>query len=345
MTIPEVEDLRRALAQGGKSAAVLLAGGDDAVREGVLEVVAEDMKRTASPVAVVRLDAEGPKTDAWARLGAMASDSPLFGEGTVVLITSVGSGAKIPPDLTAFLESPAPYLRLLLCAEGKAGKSPLATKVAAIGSVIAPAMLKDRQIQALISQGAREAGISMDARAQDALLDLVGTDRAALDQAMVLLAEFAGRGGRVTEADLFGLVQRSRRPTPWDLQDAISERDLARAVKVAVRELEDARDTRGEAISLFHKVVRQVRTLRTSQAMVARGASTDDCMERLGLKHEFKWDMTKRGAARFQATELDAFLKEAPAAEIRIKRGSAGPEPLILDLLARLLGGAKKARA
>jgi DNA polymerase III delta subunit len=345
VTIAEVEDLRRVLEKGGPAAAVLVAGGDDAVREGLIEAMAADLKRTAAPVSIARLDAEGAKTDAWSRLAALASDAPLFGEGTVVAITSVGSGAKIHPDLAGFLDSPAPHLRVLFFAEGKAAKSALATKVGVIGQVIVPATLKDRQIQALISQATREAGIGMDGRTQDALLDLVGTDRAALDAAMHLLVEFAGKGGRVTEADLVGLVQRSRRPAPWDLQDAVSERDLGKAVKIAVRELEDARDPRGEAISLYHKIVRQVRTLRTAQALVARGASSSESMERLGLKHDFKWDMTKRGAARYQAAELDTFLKAAPAAEIRIKRGSAGPEPLILDLLAGLIAGGKKGRA
>lgn len=345
MTIPEVEDLKRALAAGGKSAAVLLAGGDDAVREGVLEAVGDDLKRTASPVSIVRLDAEPAKTDAWQRLGAMTQENPLFGEGTVALFTGVGSGAKIPPELAAFLEAPAPHLRLVLCAESKAGKGPLATKVAPVGQVIVPAMLKDAQAQALISKAAREAGITLDSRAQDALLDLVGSDRAAIDTAISLLAEFAGPGGRVTEGDLVGLVQRSRRPAPWDLQDAISERNLAKAVKVALRDLEDAKDPRGEAIVLFYKISRQVRTLRVAQALVARGADAGESMKRLDLKHDFKWDMTKRGAARYQPAELDAFLREAHEADIRIKRGNAGPEPVILDLLARLMSGGKRGRA
>lgn len=344
MTIPEVEDLRHALQAGGKSAAVLVAGGDDAVREGVLEAVAEDMRKTASPVAIVRLDAEGAKSDAWERLGAMAQEVPLFGEGSVAYLTGVGSGAKLPPQLAAFLDAPPAHLRVVLVAEGKAGKGALATKVAAVGHVIVPAQLKDAQAQALISKAAREAGIALDARAQDALLDLVGGDRAAIDTAIGLLAEYAGPGGRVTEADLVGLVQRSRRPAPWDLQDALAERNLAKAVKVALRELEDARDPRGGSIPLFYKIVRQVRMLRTAQALVARGADSHEAMKRLELKVEFQWDRLKKGAARYQPGELDAFLKETPQAEIRIKRGSAGAAPLVIDLLARLMGGARKAR-
>lgn len=345
MTIPEVEELRRSLAAGGKSAVLLVAGGDDAVREGVIDAVVEDMRRTASPVAIVRLDAEGAKTDAWARLAAMAQESPLFGEGTVAPVSGVGSGAKVPPELAALLDAPAPHLRVILMAEGKATKSALATRVAAVGTIVAPAQLKEDQAQSLISRAAREAGIAFESRAQDALLDLVGADRSAIDTAIRLLREFVGEGGRVTEADLMGLVQRSRRPLPWDLQDAISDRNLARAVKVAVREIQDARDARGEAIVLFHKVMRQVRTLRTAQALVARGADSGESMKRLDIKHEFKWNLTKKGAARYRAIELDAFLKEAPAIEIRIKRGNAGPEPLILDLLARLIGGGRRDRA
>ena len=91
MLIPEVDELRRSLAKGGKSAVVLVAGGDDAVLEAMILAVADDLKRTAAPVSIARLDAEGAKTDAWAKLGAMAVDSPLFGEGTVVAVINVGS--------------------------------------------------------------------------------------------------------------------------------------------------------------------------------------------------------------------------------------------------------------
>jgi DNA polymerase III delta subunit len=344
VTIPEVEDLKRVLAGGGPSSAILVAGGDEAVREGLLDAVVADMKRVASPVAIVRLDADGAKTDAWQKLGALAQEAPLFGEGTVALVGSVGSGAKVPPELTAFLASPPPHLRAVLLAEPKSAKSPLATQVAPVGQVIAPAALRDGDAGTLISRAAKEAGVALDSRAQEALADLVGADRAAIDTAIHLLREFAGEGGRVTEADLAGLVQRSRRPLPWDLQDAIYDRNLPKAAKVAQRELEDAKDPRGEAIILFHKITRQVRTLRAAQALVERGADADECMKRLELKRDFQWDKTKRGAARYQVAELDAYLKEAPAAEIRIKRGNAGSEPLVLDLLARLLSGGRKGR-
>ncbi len=342
MTIAEVEDLKHLLAQGGKAFAILVAGGDEAVRDGIFDAVVEDLKRTAAPVTTARLDADGAKTDAWHKLAAIAQEAPLFGEGTVALLTGVGSGAKVPPELSAILQSPPSHLRLVLLAEGRSAKSPLATLVATVGQVIAPAILKDDQAQSLISRAAREAGIALDSKAQEALLDLVGADRAAIDAAIHLLREFAGEGGRVTEADLMGLVQRSRRPAPWDLQDAIYDRNLAKAAKVAQRDLEDAKDSRGEAIILFHKITRQVRTLRTAQALVARGADTDECMKRLELKRDFQWDKTKRGAARYKASELDAYLKEAPASEVRIKRGNAGSEPLVLDLLARLIGGGRR---
>ena len=167
----------------------------------------------------------------------------------------------------------------------------------------------------------------------------------ALDTAIRLLAEFAGPGGQVAERDLVGLVQRSRKPAPWDLTDAIQDRDLARALRIASRELDDAKDPKGEAIVLFHRIMRQVRTLRATQALLERNARADEAMERLGIKHSFPWEKAQRGAARYRPAELDAFLREALDAETRLKRGHAGPEALVTDLLARLIGGGAGGRA
>jgi DNA polymerase III delta subunit len=165
MKIPELEALRARLAKGDPVPAVQVAGGDDAVREGAVEAVNEAFQAVASPVAIVRLDAEPAKSDAWTRVGDAAAAMPLFGEGTLAVVSGCDA-AKVPEALKTVLASPPAHLRLVLIGEEKAKTGPLQKAVqAAHGEVVAPARIKDNQATALVAEAARGIGLALDSRA------------------------------------------------------------------------------------------------------------------------------------------------------------------------------------
>jgi len=332
--IAEVEDLARELAAGRGAPIALVAGGDDAVRDGVVRVLADRMREGGAAVSVVRLDAEPARTDAWSRLAETASAVPLFGEAFVLAVSGCDA-AKAPAELKAFLDSPAPHVGLALFADRKAAKSGLARAVAAVGHVLAPADLREAAAVRVATELAREAGLRMDQRAASALVDMVGSDRAALAGAIESLAEYKGKGGAVVEEDLRGLVTRTRKAAPWDMDEAVGARDLAKAVRLASREIQDSPD---RLLRVFNGVVRHARQMLSAKGLVARHETDAKAMEELKIGFDFQWRRLRDAAARYSREELAAFLRDVPRLETQAKRGYASDEAFITHVLARLIG-------
>jgi len=337
MKIPEVEDLARHLAKGAPLPVVLVAGGDDAVHGGVESLLAKDLEKTGASVSTVRVDAGPAKSDAWERLGEVADNPPMFGEGFVVAVSNCDA-AKISGELKAFLASPAPHVRLALFADRKAARSGLGKAVGKLGKVISPKDLREPAAVRVALQEAREAGLRMDSGIAAALVDMVGGDRGAIEAAVNALHEYRGDSVAVGEEDLRGLVIRTNAPAPWDLDDAVAARNLGRCLKVVNRTLEDARNPRHVLGRVLNSLVRLVRRLLIAKDLVGRKASQEESMERLKINHPFPWKRIREASARYEAADLEAFLKDVPRLEMLIKRENASGDAVLTAALSRLVG-------
>lgn len=337
MELPEVRELAEALRTGESVFAVLVAGEDDAVREAATALLRESIERTRSSVATVRVDAGRPKTDAWDRLLAEAQAVPLFGERVLFVVENIGSGSEVPDGLSSVLQSRPEHLRLVLLGSEKTRSGALARAVAKVGRIVLAQPPKDREAHRWIQSMAREVGLQLDPGAQAALADLVGADRAALEGVLRTLRDLAGPDARISERDLPGMVQRTRKAAPWDLTDALSSRNLPVALKVAWREMEDSRDNRGEAIRLFHLIARHLRRIRMAQDLVRRQVPADEAMKAVDVRLPFQWDALRKAASQYSAEELESFLRRSSSWETRMKRASASPEALVTALLTEIL--------
>lgn len=353
IVIPEVEEFRKSLANGGTARAVYIAGGDDGVRDGVVEVMIADGRAKEGIVTVLRLDAPPTKPETskqsegdsantkqtiWDEIRLLAVEVPMFGGATVVVVSGCGSGSvKLSEPVKNVISEPPAHLRVVMFADRKTTKSALAKLVAVNGRLIDAKDVNDSQAMTAVVSAGRQVGLMVDGRVAAAIVDLVGSDRSAIESAVRVLAEYAGPDGRIGLADLPGLVQRTRKSAPWDLDDAIGNRNLALATKLAIRDLEDSKDPRGRAIGMFNGIVRQARKMFSAKAMLARGEDRKAAMEKLQIGWDFMWDRLIRSTQQYSREELEAFLIKAPALEIRIKRGHGGPTTQILDVLMSLM--------
>lgn len=333
MKIPEVEELSRHLAKGQPLPVVLVAGGDDAVHDGVEALLSGSLEQTGATVSTVHLDAGPAKSDAWERLGQVADNPPMFGEGFVVAVSNCDA-AKVSGELKAFLESPAPHVRLALFADRKAARSGLGKAVGKVGKVISPKDLREPAAVRVAGQEAREAGLRMDSRTAAALVDLVGGDRSAIATAVKALRDYRGEGGVVGEEDLRGLVTRTSKPAPWDLDDAVAARNLGRCLKVVIRNLEDGR----KPGQVFYTITNLARRLLVAKDLASRGATQEESMERLGINHPFPWKRIREASARYEKAELEAFIKDVPRLDLLVKRKNASEETVFTAILSQLVG-------
>ena len=333
MRIPEIEDLKKHAESGKSLPVVLVAGGDDAVRDGVEGVLSEDLSRTGVTISTVRLDAGPARSDACERFAEVTDNPSLFGEGFVVTVSNCDA-AKVSPELGAFLESPSGHVRLALYGDRKAARSGLGKAVARVGKVIAPKDVRERDAVRLVSQAARDAGLRLEGRTAMALVDLVGGDRGAIGAAIESLLDYKGPGGTLREGDLRGLVTRTSKPKPWDLDDAVAARDLGRCLKIAIRNLDDS----SQPGRILNTLVRLARRMLIAKDLVERKVSTEDSMERLGIGHPFPWQRIREASARYGKGELESFLRDVPRLELLVKRGHATDEAVLTSVLTNLVG-------
>jgi len=333
MRIPEIEGLRMHVGKGESLPLVLVAGGEDAVRQGVEDVLAKDLGGGGATVSFVRVDAGPKKTDAWEVLAQVVGNPPMFGEGFVVVVSNCDA-AQAPPELKAFLESPVDHVRIALYADYKADRSGLAKAVSRVGKVIKPKDLRDYEAEKVAAGEAREHGLRMDRRAVSALVDLVGGDRSAIRSAMESLAEYGGKGATISEHELRGLVTRSSKPAPWDMDDAVAARDLGKCVKVACRLLEDGR----KPMVAFNALVRLARNMLISKDLLAEKVSAGESMKRLDIKHPFPLKKIMNASKRYSREELASFLRGVPRMEMQVKRNEKLADAVLTSVLTKLVG-------
>lgn len=325
MKIPGIEGLRSRL-QGEGACAVLVASEDEGVRQGVLQMLQEDLKaRGAQRVEILRFEADPPERP-FVELANLAAQVPLFGDGYVVVVDRC-SPVIAPTELKSFLENPAAHIRLALFLDKKAVDSGLAKLVReAKGVVVAPPDLKEREaVQAAIEE-ARAKGLRLEPKAAAALIDLVGTDRKEISSAVEALVRYKGEGGLASEEDLLGLVRRTRKEVPWALDDAVVTKDLLRGVKIVLRRLQ----AEGKPLPLLYALARIARRILQAKALVSQGLSDIEAQQAMRLGWAFQWERLREGQAGFDARGLEAFLKDVPRLEILLKRDYAPGEAVVL---------------
>ena len=338
MKIQETENIRQALADGAEIPLVYVSGGDDGITDALVDIFSANASSRGSDVNVIRLNASGSKSDAWERFNEIAQSFPMFDEKSIVLMTGCAGGTKVPKESKEFLKSPPEHVNAIFSGDRKTASSPLAKLAKANGRVIDFKDLKDAQARSMAMSGAREMGIMLDSAAANALVDMVGTEIGAIDSALKSLSGLVPPDGgqiRVGAMDLGGLVRRTRKHAPWDMDEAIERRDLARAVKVAIRELQDAKDPR--VIGLFNTVLRRTRMILIASDLVADRVPKTEAMDRLGIHWPFMYDRLVDATRRYSSAELRTFIKSSMDLDIRMKRGVAGPETRIVEILTSLM--------
>jgi DNA polymerase-3 subunit delta len=157
------------------------------------------------------------------------------------------------------------------------------------------------------------------------LLDAVGTDLAALDDALERLSLYAGEGQRIELPAVEACVTKVRVETIWALVDAVSARDRKRALAAASSLLGD----REPALRILTMVARQLRMVARMQAALARGLGPQDATREAGAP-PFKAREMAAAARRFAAADLARAFAVLAETDLALK-GSKRPDDIVLE--------------
>ena len=214
--------------------------------------------------------------------------------------------------LVDYLADPAPGTVMLATANSLAKSTKLYKALAAQGphAIIDCSAKKGRDLPILVQGMAKRHGRTITLDAAEELISRSGEGTRMLDNELKKLASMVP-GATITRRDVERLVMRTAEVKPWDFLNAVSARDLARAL-----ELDRLLPPRSEA-RLFALLTSRIRELICAKALDARGRGRDLARE-LGMQ---TWQVRNHLAwsRRFRMEELTGALAAAVDVEQAIK--------------------------
>ena len=273
-------------------------------------------------------------------LGDLATPS-LFGEPRALVVTNAQEiGEAGLEEVRGYASAPSPDARLLLLyGVGPRAKGPPKRFVQALGDAteVRHVAVERRELAGWVLARARRRGVPATPKGAAALVETLGEDPGALDQAVVQLAGSHAAEGLTPDtvaAQFRGFGERR----VWELCDAAFAGDLVGAVRVLAGLL-DAGDEPlvilGGIASRLRDLIR-VRSLPpgTPQREVARAA---------GLRFDWQARRYVEQSRRFPDGELESIHADVVEADRLLKQGGTG-DVVLPGLVSRIAGGAQAGR-
>jgi DNA polymerase-3 subunit delta len=259
------------------------------------------------------------------RLVGIARTLPMMASHRWVLVRGVDkmAAAELEP-LIAYFADPSPSTCLVLTAEKLDKRSRFGKAAAKADLVTSADAMRGAALAGFAQAEARARGHQLTPDTTRALLDAVGEDLAALDDALERLSLYVGAGAPIDHGAVEACVSRLRTETIWALVDGVSARDAARTLGAATSLLKD----RQAPLYILSMVARQLRMVARMSDGLAQGMRPEDSARAAGAP-PFKARELTESARRFTLTSL-AHAFETVAATDRALKGSRRPEDAVL---------------
>lgn len=231
--------------------------------------------------------------------------------------------------LVGYLAAPSGSTILVLTSDKLAKNTRLYKAIAKLGShsVIDCAPAKPKDIPRLVREMAVSHGITITPSAAELLVSKVGNNTVHLNEELKKIALNHSGNDPVTDHEIAGLVSQTSELKPWDLQDALSQRNLAK-VLATLQKMPSA-----SPYELMPRCVARLRQLICVKALAARG-ETSQLAESLGLAKNVAWKVKdyRVWARNYTCEELRCGLVSARDAEEKMKSGT-DPDTAFKDWL------------
>lgn len=307
---------------------ILLLWGEDPylLREAALEALA-----SLVPREVDAAEWQGGET-------ADLATPSLFGDRRALLVSDCRSlpehGVK---ELAAYLAAPDPDAPLVLCATvPERGKAPatLVKLVRPVGEVREVRVARKDLPAWIVSRG-RSKAMQVAPDGAQALVEVLGEDPAAIDQALDQLAA-AFPGDRVTRDLVLRQFRGIGEQHVWDLCDRAFGRDLGGAIR-ALRSLSGASD---DSLLILGGIASRLRDLLRVKALPERMPPAE-LARAAGLRFEWQGRRYRDQARRFTMEELHDLHDRVLEADRALKSG--GGEEVVLPMLVAAIAGGEAA--
>lgn len=295
--------------------AYLIVGADEYKRSRAIERMKARLEK--SGMAEFNLDERDMTRDpAIDDIIASLNTFPMGSDFRLVILDGCDRLPKaVSEPLVEYFADPSPTTVCLVVANTLAKNTRLYKAIAKIDkkAVVDCTPKKAWEMPKQVVSMARAHGKTIGLPAAEALVSRAGEQSRMLDNELKRLSQMV-EGPEITLADVERLVMRTAEVKPWDFLNAVSARDLPRAL-----ELLALQPDRSE-VRLFSLLVTRLRELIVARALDSRGAGRE-LASTLGVqswqvKNHLTW------ARRFKMSELIDALSDAVEVESALK-GSA----------------------
>lgn len=262
---------------------------------------------------------------------------PMMSKRRLVVVRDLQEvNPKVLEPLADYFKDPSPSTVLVFHArtikkkiDGRIG---IIKKLKKAASVCEFKPLYENELGPFLSRQAGRRGLRLDDETTAYLVDAVGTELAALDQALTKIDLYVGAANddetrQVRVDDAKAVVARTRNRSVFDLTDALGERNYQDAMEDLQRMLLD-----GESpLMISHMITRHFRIVAKLQDASLQRADRYEAARAVHVSPYFLRDY-KRHARTFSATEVRGILKRLLEVDIALK-SSGVPDRVVLEQL------------
>lgn len=245
-----------------------------------------------------------------------------------------GMDKMVPADLDVlaeYLGDPSPSSCLVITADKLDGRSKFAKIAKKMQFLVEVGNLKGPALAGFAQTEARLRGHTLSPDATAHLLDAVGDDLAAIDDAVERLSLFVGPKAPIDMTAIDACVARLRTETIWALVDSIGLRDTRKAVHALASLLDDNEP----ALKIVAMVARQLRMVAKMRGALDQGLRKEDAAVAAGAPPWKSRDL-EDAARRTSPTELDAAFSKLAGLERALKSSKLPDDALMVDAVIAL---------
>lgn len=276
-----------------------------------------------------------------AKVAAAAKTLPMMADTRFVLVRDIEDVANAELEaLAEYVAKPSPSTCLVLMGEKLDGKTKLSKAAKALaakggGAYLTVEPLKGALLERFTQGEFKRRKCAVDADALSVLIDSIGNDLAAMEDAVERLTLFvSGEGGqgRVTRHAVEEIIERVRVDTVWALVDAIGLKKTKLAAEAVGSLLAD----REPPLKILGAISRQFRMIARMKDALEDGNSPQDAT-RLAGAPPFKARDLSESARRFSTHDLRRAFRVLAETDQALKGSKRDPEILLESSVLALM--------
>lgn len=203
--------------------------------------------------------------------------------------------------------------------------------------------LKERDFGSWLNSYIKKQGYSADGRAVQMLVEFIGQDLRVASSEVDKLLSFLGDRKKIEVDDVLLASGQTREYNVFELQKAIGTDDYTRALDITERLLQQASNSRGEAVKIIAILNAYFIKLWRLTECQKKGMPHGEVAQHIGVPPYFLKEYI-RSLRFFNGNRIHSAFKLLLAADFEIKGGSKRDERLIMNLLIRGLLPARAAQ-